>query len=60
VRGMAPDELTALLVKAGARITEVIGERQTLEDVVLSVTSAGSDRVAGGTTRRGRAGKRGS
>jgi ABC-2 type transport system ATP-binding protein len=53
VRGLAPDELTAQLVHAGARITELVSERQTLEDVVLAVTSAGSDRVAGGTTRRG-------
>lgn len=51
VRGLAPEELTAQLVHAGARITELVGERQTLEDVVLSVTSAGSDRMAGGTTR---------
>jgi ABC-type multidrug transport system ATPase subunit len=52
VRGLAPEELTARLVQAGARITEVVGERQSLEDVVLAVTSAGSDRVTGGTTRR--------
>jgi ABC-type multidrug transport system ATPase subunit len=53
VRGLAPEELTARLVHGGARITELVAERQTLEDVVLAVTSAGSDRVAGGTTRRG-------
>jgi ABC-type multidrug transport system ATPase subunit len=52
VRGLAPEELTAQLVRAGARITELVGERQTLEDVVLSVTSSGSDRVAGGTAAR--------
>ena len=52
VRGLAPEELTARLVHAGARITELVGERQTLEDVVLAVTSAGSDRVTGGTARR--------
>lgn len=52
VRGLAPEELTAQLVRAGARITELVGERQTLEDVVLAVTSSGSDRVAGGTVRR--------
>ena len=52
VRGLAPEELTAQLVQAGARITELVGERQTLEDVVLAVTSSGSDRVAGGTVRR--------
>jgi ABC-2 type transport system ATP-binding protein len=52
VRGIAPEDLTAQLVRAGARITEVVGERQTLEDVVLSVTSSGSDRVTGGTAPR--------
>ena len=52
VRGLAPEELTALLVHAGARITELVSERQTLEDVVLGVTSSGSDRVTGGAARR--------
>jgi ABC-type multidrug transport system ATPase subunit len=52
VRGLAPEELSARLVHAGARITELVGERQTLEDVVLAVTSSGSDRVAGGTAGR--------
>ena len=52
VRGLAPEELTARLVQAGARITELVSERPTLEDVVLAVTSAGSDRMAGGTTGR--------
>jgi ABC-2 type transport system ATP-binding protein len=52
VSGLAPEKLTALLVHAGARITELVSERQTLEDVVLAVTSSGSDRVAGGTARR--------
>jgi ABC-type multidrug transport system ATPase subunit len=52
VRGLAPEELTAQLVRAGARITELVAERQTLEDVVLAVTSSGSDRVTGGTVRR--------
>ncbi|MGZ4615514.1 MAG: ABC transporter ATP-binding protein [Actinomycetes bacterium] len=47
VRGPSPDELTARLVHAGARVLEVSSERQTLEDVVLSVTGAGSDRVSG-------------
>jgi ABC-type multidrug transport system ATPase subunit len=51
VRGIAPEDLNARLVQAGARITELVSERRTLEDVVLAVTSAGSDRVAGGTTR---------
>jgi ABC-type multidrug transport system ATPase subunit len=57
VRGVASDELNTRLVQAGARISELVTERQTLEDVVLAVTSAGSDRVAGGTTHGGR-GKR--
>ena len=56
VRGLAPEELTARLVHAGARITELVSERQTLEDVVLSVTSSGSDRVTGGTAPRFAAG----
>jgi ABC-2 type transport system ATP-binding protein len=47
VRGLSPDELTARLVHAGARVLEVAAERQSLEDVVLAVTSAGSDRVSG-------------
>jgi ABC-type multidrug transport system ATPase subunit len=58
VRGIAPEDLTAQLVRAGARITEVVSERQTLEDVVLSVTSSGSDRVTGGTTARVSGGRR--
>jgi ABC-type multidrug transport system ATPase subunit len=58
VRGLAPEELTARLVQAGARITELVGERQSLEDVVLAVTSAGSDRMAGGTVARARAWRR--
>jgi ABC-2 type transport system ATP-binding protein len=47
VRGLSADELTARLVHAGARVLEVAAERQSLEDVVLAVTSAGSDRVSG-------------
>jgi ABC-2 type transport system ATP-binding protein len=56
VRGLAPEQLTAQLVRAGARITELVSERQPLQHVVLAVTSAGPDRVAGATTRgeRGR------
>jgi ABC-2 type transport system ATP-binding protein len=47
VRHDDPAALNALLVGQGLRITR-LGERQrTLEEVVLSVTTAGSDRVAG-------------
>jgi hypothetical protein len=52
VRGLAPEDLAARLVQAGARVTELVVERRTLEDVVLAVTSTGSDRVAGGTAPR--------
>jgi ABC-type multidrug transport system ATPase subunit len=37
--------LNAQLVGAGLRVVEFAPERRTLEDVVLAVTSAGSDRV---------------
>jgi ABC-2 type transport system ATP-binding protein len=47
VRHDDPAALNALLVGQGLRIAR-LGERQrTLEEVVLSVTTAGSDRVAG-------------
>jgi ABC-type multidrug transport system ATPase subunit len=52
VRGLAPEDLAARLVRAGARVTELVVERRTLEDVVLAVTSTGSDRVAGRTAPR--------
>ena len=45
-----PAALNAELVAAGLRVTEISPERRTLEDVVLSVTGSGSDRIA----RRGR------
>jgi ABC-type multidrug transport system ATPase subunit len=35
------------LVTAGLRVTEVTSERRSLEDLVLSVTGSGSDRVDG-------------
>jgi ABC-2 type transport system ATP-binding protein len=38
-------ELNQLIVAAGLRVMEIAPERQTLEDVVLAVTSSGSDRV---------------
>ncbi|MDQ1658490.1 MAG: hypothetical protein QOD41_3573, partial [Cryptosporangiaceae bacterium] len=38
-------ELNALLVGEGLRVTEIGPERRSLEETVLAVTSAGSDRV---------------
>jgi ABC-2 type transport system ATP-binding protein len=40
-------ELNARLVTAGIRVTEISAERRSLEDLVLAVTSSGSDRVSG-------------
>jgi len=40
-----PARLTAELVEAGIRITEIHPQRRLLEEVVLEATSAGSDRV---------------
>ncbi len=45
VRHHSPEELTALLVNRGARISEVRREHHNLEDVVLRLTSGSSDRV---------------
>jgi ABC-type multidrug transport system ATPase subunit len=45
VRHADAAELNALLVAAGLRVVELAPERQSLEDVVLEVTSSGSDRV---------------
>jgi ABC-type multidrug transport system ATPase subunit len=45
VRHSDPAELNGLLVTAGLRVAEIGAERRSLEDVVLQVTSAGSDRV---------------
>jgi ABC-2 type transport system ATP-binding protein len=39
--------LNAQLVGAGLRVTEIGPERRSLEDLVLSVTSSGSDRYSG-------------
>ncbi len=47
VRGTDPAALNAELVTAGVRVAELGPERRTLEDVVLAVTTAGSDRVTG-------------
>jgi ABC-2 type transport system ATP-binding protein len=40
-----PARLTADLVDAGIRVTEIHPQRRTLEEVVLDATSTGSDRV---------------
>jgi ABC-2 type transport system ATP-binding protein len=48
VRHDDPAALNALLVGRGLRVAELGEARRTLEEVVLEVTSAGSDRVAGG------------
>jgi ABC-type multidrug transport system ATPase subunit len=45
VRHADAAELNARLVTEGLRVAELGPERRTLEDVVLAVTSAGSDRV---------------
>nr|WP_019876984.1 ABC transporter ATP-binding protein [Sporichthya polymorpha] len=45
VRADDPAELTAHLVGRGVRVIGVAVERRTLEDVVLSMVGAGSDRV---------------
>jgi ABC-2 type transport system ATP-binding protein len=45
VRHPDPAVLNALLVKAGLRVSEIVAERRTLEQVVLEVTSHGSDRI---------------
>jgi ABC-type multidrug transport system ATPase subunit len=42
-----PAELNTQLVSAGLRVSEVRAERRSLEDLVLAVTNAGSDRVDG-------------
>jgi ABC-type multidrug transport system ATPase subunit len=46
VEGLPVAEVTRRLVGAGLAVHEARAERQTLEDVVLSLTGPGSDRVA--------------
>ena len=46
VRTCDPAALNARLVAAGVRVAGLAPERHTLEDTVLALTSAGSDRVA--------------
>jgi ABC-type multidrug transport system ATPase subunit len=45
VTGADPAELNTELVSAGLRVSEVRAERRSLEDLVLAVTSASSDRI---------------
>ena len=45
VAGADTAALNAHLVAGGIRVAEITAERRSLEDVVLSVTSSGSDRV---------------
>jgi ABC-type multidrug transport system ATPase subunit len=45
VTGADPAELNTELVSAGLRVSEVRAERRSLEELVLSVTGAGSDRI---------------
>jgi ABC-type multidrug transport system ATPase subunit len=47
VRHPDPAELNASLVADGVRVAAIGAERRTLEDIVLDVTGAGSDRVDG-------------
>ncbi len=47
VAGLVAPALVTDMVAAGVRVQEVVAERRSLEQVVLSVTSAGSDRVDG-------------
>ena len=43
-----PAEVNAQLVAAGLRVSEIGPERRSLEDLMLSVTGAGSDRIDAG------------
>jgi ABC-2 type transport system ATP-binding protein len=55
VRATDPAVLVEDLVRGGLRVTGVAVERRTLEDVVLAVVGAGSDRMAQRQTNGGRA-----
>jgi len=48
VRHADPAELNASLVRDGVRVAAIGAERRTLEEIVLEVTGAGSDRIDGG------------
>jgi ABC-2 type transport system ATP-binding protein len=45
IRHGDPAALNAMLVEAGLRVASITEQRRTLEQVVLEVTGAGSDRV---------------
>ena len=45
VRHADPAELNARLVGAGLRVSAIGAQQRTLEEIVLSVTGAGSDQV---------------
>jgi len=47
VRHPDPSSLNALLVADGVRVAEIAPERRGLEQIVLEITGAGSDRVDG-------------
>jgi ABC-type multidrug transport system ATPase subunit len=47
IRALPVPEVTRRLVVAGVGVLEVVAERRTLEDVVLTLTGPGSDRVDG-------------
>jgi ABC-type multidrug transport system ATPase subunit len=53
VRHADPAELNASLVHDGVRVAAIGAERRTLEEIVLEVTGAGSDRIDGGGRDRG-------
>ena len=59
VTGSDTAMLNAQLVAGGVRVTEISAERRSLEEVVLAVTSAGSDRVDGPGRGSGPAGRPG-
>jgi len=40
-----PAEVNARLVTAGLRVSEIAPERRSLEELMLSVTGSGSDRI---------------
>jgi ABC-type multidrug transport system ATPase subunit len=48
VRHTDPAELNASLHRDGVRVAAIGAERRTLEEIVLEVTGAGSDRIDGG------------
>ncbi len=45
VKAAEPAEVNRALVAAGLRVSGLVAERRTLEEVILEATSPGSDRV---------------